>query len=574
MDTSTLRQQLHTYRERYRSVYKSLSPEKVLALWILSALSLGALFFALVAINTRYVITIPALGGSVTEGVVGTPRFINPVLATSNQDKDITSLVFSGLTSLDAQGTVQLNLASSITPSEDGLTYTVTLRDDITFHDGTPLTSDDVLYTVNLIQNPLIKSPHRIELEGVSVEKTSATSLVFTLKQPYPLFTRVLTIGILPKHIWKNLTEEQFSLSDYNIHAIGSGPYKIESIVSKSGIPEDIILESNEDYTLGRPYIEQITISTYQNEKYLIEAFNSGDIDRIHGISPDTLPSLTRSSSRIETTLLPRTFSVFFNPNKKELLSDKNIRKALMLAIDKDAIVRDVFKGYAQTINIPFAFDVSDADTATSTYNPDLARSILAKNAAFKKASSTLSITLTTANTDDMKKVADMLKTYWEAIGVSTTVTVYEVSDLTQVIIKERDFEALLYGSIAETPSDLYAFWHSSQRTSPGLNISNYVSKSLDTNLATLRNSNNELERVSAYEALRQEFEDEVPGIALFAPRLLYIINDKVTTTLPHFSSDRSSRFALVEQWYRYTEHVWNMSYYKKGIGLLQNIIH
>lgn len=571
MDTSHYTVKIKTFREELARVYKTLSPEKVLTISILAFLSLCFFFAALITFNKRFLVTVPTYGGHISEGIIGTPRFINPVLATSEQDKDLTALVFAGLTKRDETGTIILDMAENITESEDGLRYVATLKKGSEFHDGEAVTADDIIYTINIVQNPLMKSPHRVEWEGVAVEKNSDTQVTFTLKKPFPLFMNTLSLGILPKHVWKNLNEDQISLSDFNVHAIGSGPYAIKDIVTESGIPTVFTLEAHKHYTLGRPYIETITISTYQNEKYLLKAFEDHDIERVHGISPEKVASLSVASTSIKTSLLPRTFAIFFNPNKLSPLADKNVRQALQLAIDKQAIVDQVLFKYGKTINTPYPFD----DTATSSeYDPEKARTLLAKSKAIKTASSTFEITLATANTDEMKKVAEMIKADWAQIGVTAVISIYEVSDLNQNIIKDRDFQALLFGAITESPSDLYAFWHSSQRTYPGLNISNYVSKELDDNLEVLRSTRNEEERIEAYDAVTKEFEEEVPGIFLFAPSLLYITNDKNISILPHYSYDNASRFMLVESWYRYTDNVWPKTYYKPILEMIENGIH
>jgi peptide/nickel transport system substrate-binding protein len=554
-----------------KRIYKSLSPEKVILIWLLSFTAILLFFFALVVFNERFLTVIPTYGGTIKEGIIGTPRFINPVLATSDQDKDMTMLVFAGLTKKDTTGKSVLDMAESVIKSEDSLHYDVTIRDDAYFHDSTPVTSDDIMYTISLIQNPNIKSPHRIEWEGVSVEKINSKELRFSLKKPFPFFMDTLSIGILPKNTWKNLTEDQISLSDFNIHAVGSGPYSITETKTNSGIPTTFILEAHKHYTLGRPYIQTITINTYQNEKFLLQALEDGNIDRIHGISPEKINGLGIASDSVKTTLLPRTFTVFFNPNRATLLSEKEVRLALREAINKDVIVQKILLGYGKVIEDPYPFD---DNFSTSTYNPDNARALLSKSKAFKKASSTLQITLSTANTEEMKAVAEMIQRDWEAIGVKTSLAVYEVADLNQSVIKDRDFEALLFGSITQNPSDLYAFWHSSQRNYPGLNISNYVSKELDGNLEMLRASDDDLSRISAYDAVKKEFREEAPGIFLFTPSLIYITKDKVETLLPENSFDSSSRFTLIQKWYRYTEKVWGESYYKNIIEKLENSIH
>lgn len=571
MDTLTL----SSFKKRIQNltaVHNSLSPEKVLVFWTLSFLALVSLFAALVSINNKFLVSVPDYGGRISEGIIGTPRFINPVLATTDQDKDITALVFSGLTKKTSENGVVFDIAESVVESEDGLRYSVIIKNNARFHDGQNVTADDVIFTVDKVQNPVVKSPHRVEWEGVSIERVSDKELTFILKQPFPLFMETISLGILPKHIWKNLSDEQLSLSDLNIKAIGSGPYMIESIENASGIPTKFFLQSHKHYTLGRPFVEKIELSTYQNEKYLLKALEDNDIQRLHGISPERVSSLGISSSSIQTSLLPRTFSIFFNPNKSSPLADKNVRKALQMAINKEEIVTKVLSGYGTTVHSPYPFD---QEQAKSEYNPEEAKSLLLQNKTIKaSASSTFYISLITANTDEMRQVAEIIKSDWEKIGVVATIKIYDVSDLNQNVIKERDFEVLLFGAITQNPSDLYAFWHSSQRAYPGLNISNYVSKDLDEHLDILRSSVNKEERAAAYIALREEFEEEVPGIFLFAPSLIYITNDKVKTTLPSFSYDNASRFTLIENWYRYTDKVWPKTYHKPLLEKIQNIIH
>lgn len=560
-----------SFRKKVLSVYRSLSPEKVFLFWIFLITSTLFFFTALISFNQRFLVKVPSYGGEIHEGIIGTPRFINPILATTEQDKDLTSLVFAGLTKKDEGGAIILDVADSILESDDGLRYVVTIKKDALFHDGEKITSDDIIYTVDVIQNPLIKSPHRIKWEGITLEKNSDTEVTFVLKKPFPLFTETLSVGILPKHIWKNLTEDQVSLSDLNIHAIGGGPYSIEEVKTESGIPTIFTLKANKNYTLGRPYIEKIILSTYQNEKYLIKAFQDGDITRIHGISPEKIGTLGIASSSIKTSLLPRTFAVFFNPNKLSPLADKDVRTALQMSINKQAIIEKVLFNYGKVINSPYPFDTN---TELSEYDPEKAKELLSKTKALKNASNTLEISLATANTEEMKKVAEMIKDDWQKIGVLASISVYDVSDLNQNIIKDRDFQTLLFGAITESPSDLYAFWHSSQRTYPGLNISNYVSKKLDENLDILRSSKDENERLAAYSATRKEFMEEVPGIFLFSPSLIYITNDKNISFLPRNSYDNSSRFMLIESWYRYTEKVWPKTYYKPLLEIIENSIH
>jgi ABC-type transport system substrate-binding protein len=204
----------------------------------------------------------------------------------------------------------------------------------------------------------------------------------------------------------------------------------------------------------------------------------------------------------------------------------------------------------------------------------ELAKSYLLKSKYSKNASSTFELNLITTNSDEMRTVAEMIKSQWETIGVRTNILIYEPSDINQTIIKDRDFQSLLFGSYIGHPSDLYAFWHSSQRTYPGVNISGYVSQNLDKSLETLRASGDPNVLDAAYSAVKKEFSEENPGIFLYSPTLIYIQKDPVTSPLPKSLLNASDRFALVHTWYKNKERVWGKMYYQKLIGILQNIIH
>src|SRR3972149_2817877 len=212
-------------------------------------------------INNLFLKEVPISGGSLSEGIIGTPRFINPVLALSDADKDLTALVYSGLMRKENNGDLSPDLAEKYEISDDGLIYTVTLKENIFFHDKEPVTAEDVIFTINKIKDPNIKSPRRLNWEGVTAISVDDRTVEFTLKQPYSSFLNNLMIGILPAHLWKNVTPEEFSFSELNIKAVGSGPYKITKVKNKSsGIPDYYELQSFSRFVLGQPYIDNITI--------------------------------------------------------------------------------------------------------------------------------------------------------------------------------------------------------------------------------------------------------------------------------------------------------------------------
>jgi peptide/nickel transport system substrate-binding protein len=158
----------------------------------------------------------PVAGGSITEGIVGIPRFVNPVLAVTRADQDMSALLYSGLMKINEEGVLVPDMAESVTVSDDGRTYNVLVRRDTRFHDDTPLTARDVAFTIGLIQNPDLKSPLRGNWAGVTVEEISEYELNIVLDEPYTPFIENFTVGIIPRHIWSSLPIEQVPFSQRN----------------------------------------------------------------------------------------------------------------------------------------------------------------------------------------------------------------------------------------------------------------------------------------------------------------------------------------------------------------------
>src|SRR3990167_11050292 len=190
-------------------------------------------------VNNAFLVEVPTNGGTLTEGGVGNPRFINPVLAISEANKNLVALIYSGLVRVTPQGEIENDLAEEVTISDDRRIYTVHIHPGVRFHDDTPVTAEDVIFTLQKITNPAIKSPKRGNWEGVVINKIDEQTVSFTLKQPYTPFIHNLTVGILPKHIWKNVSDDEFAFSQFNTIPVGSGPYKVERVERNSGgIPD------------------------------------------------------------------------------------------------------------------------------------------------------------------------------------------------------------------------------------------------------------------------------------------------------------------------------------------------
>lgn len=520
-------------------------------------------------LNSLFLSPIPASGGSLIEGVVGLPRSINPVLAITDVDRDLSTLIYSGLMKYD-HGTLVGDLAKTYSVSDDGLVYTFTLKDNIRFHDGVPLTTDDIEFTVHEVQDANLKSSRRADWANVTVKKVSETEIQFVLKQPYSPFLSNTTLGIIPKHIWKNVSAEQFIYSQFNIEPIGSGPYKIDAVKQDNGgIPLYYSLVPFSRFYDDKAYISNITINFYPNEAALIEAYTSGKVESMAGISPEEVLKLQKKNPGIITlhSPLPRIFGVFFNQNQNPVLANKEVRQALDMAIDKEALVKEVLYGYGVRIDGPLPVN---SPSSKDSYDIEGAKKLLSKagwaintdgvlEKKDKKSTQVLAFEIATADSPELKKTAEVIKKQWESLGAQVTIKVFEYGDLSQNVIKTRKYDALLFGESIGKDLDLYAFWHSSQRIAPGLNVALYVNSAADKLLEEARTTGSEKIRKDKYMAFEKILHDEVPAVFLYSPDYMYIIPEKLQgihlgpITIP------SDRWYDASSWYIATDYVWNI---------------
>ncbi|MEK7170298.1 MAG: peptide ABC transporter substrate-binding protein [Patescibacteria group bacterium] len=558
---------------------KHFSPtEKLLFALCVLLLIIGA-GSLLYKVNALFLTEIPAAGGELREGIIGSPRFVNPLLSLSNADRDLTTLVYSGLLRPTLDGRLVPDLAEGFKISEDGMSYTFRLRNDATFHDGKSVTADDVVFTIQKAQDPALKSPKRANWEGVSVEKKDDRTIVLTLKQPYAPFLENTTLGILPKHLWKDAGSEQFPFSPFNLDAVGSGPYTVAKMTrNASGIPLSFELSAFKDYAQGAPYIKRIFVYFYQSEKDLLAALARGEIGSVNTVTPQAAKGLEAQGFRIERTPLPRVFGVFFNQNQASVLAEKAVRQALALATDKKAVVDMVLFGYGVPIDSPIpplilrqdSVEVTVAAERIAQANALLDKAKWVKNATTgmrertkgkgKDAQTeTLSFTLATGDVPELRESAELLKDMWRNIGVDVRVAVFESGDLNQNIIRPRKFDALLFGEIIGRDLDLFAFWHSSQRNDPGLNIAMYTNSKVDKWLEEARKTTDEERRIANYTSAIATITADAPAIFLYSPEFIYVLPKALKGFTLNRTTIPSERFLDVEHWYMNTEKVWNI---------------
>lgn len=509
----------------------------------------------------------PLFGGTHREGLVGTPRFINPLLATSETDRDFTALVYGGLMKQTPEGIPAPYLAERYEVSEDGLQYTFYLKEDIFFHDGMPITAEDVVYTIQTAKNPEIKSPRRANWEGVDVIATDTRTVVFTLRAPYGLFIENTTMGILPKHVWSPLTAEEFPFSEQNTDPVGSGMYEITSIKKNaSGIPTEYTLTASGNGA-NRPFIKHFVFVLFNNTEALQSALENGDISGAHSVVGEA-----RASTVIEEAIFARVFGVFFNQNQQELFADATVRRALNQAIDKKQIVAKILGGYGSALSGPLPPDrvQREGDTSESAEVTVLEAQALLEADGWtrgedgiyqktvnKREVRRLEFSLATANAPELKQAAELVAESWRALGAEVTLQFFDQNDLNLEVIRPRKYDALLFGLVVGRELDLFAFWHSSQRNDPGLNIALYASITTDKLLEDARNElNPQTRREYALKASEEIAKDDA-ALFLYAPHFVYAHEKRLRGVSLRTVATPSDRFAGVENWYLETERVW-----------------
>ena len=525
---------------------------------------LGCLIFitsllGFIKLQARIMVTIPQDGGSLTEGDIGSPRFVNPLLALSDTDQDLTTLTYAGLMGEGPDGTLIPVLAESYIVSPDGRTYQFTLRPNLKFSDGSPITADDVVYTVQKAQDPTLKSPQFDNWNGVQVTALDPHTVQFTLSAPYAQFLYNTTLGILPSHLWRNVTNDEFPFSELETNPVGDGPFVVVNVThDASGAITRYDLAENPNYALGRPYLDSFHFIFYPDQPSLQAAFQSGDIESAYGLT----------SKNVLTSPYSHVFAVFFNPNSGDIFNTLATRQALSDAIDRDTIVKNVLSGYATAINgpVPPGSKISYPSYPDSADRIGDATALLASagwvqntstHAWTNSAGETLTMTLKTSNVPELKVLSEAIQSDWQQIGVPTTVVVYEPGDLTQNVIQPRAYQALLFGMVIGKGDDLYDFWDSKEKNPPGLNITSYSNPSVDTLLDDLRTQTDPQTQVQELAQANQLIAADYPAAFIESPDFLYSVpNDLKGVILPQITAP-SDRFATVASWYRRTESVW-----------------
>ncbi len=550
----------------------------------LSLTSLGVWYF----ITHR--VEIPTVGGEYTEALIGEPQLINPLYASSNDaDADIASLVFSGLLKWDPNQGLVNDLAESVDISEDGTVYTVKLRKDAVFHNGEEVRARDVLFTINAIQNPAYRSPLEVSFRGVEVSQIDDKTVAFILEEPFAPFLTTLTVGILPAGSWATIAPKNALLASLNLEPIGSGPYQFaEFSKDKAGNILTYTLKRNPNYYGEGPMIERLTFKFYQDADEAIRALENRNVEGMSFVPTDLEEEAEKIRGvRLLHPTIPRETVLFFNEDAQPILANKNVRRAIALAINKEAIVQDVLDGNGTVIDGPIL-------PGMIGYHPDIAKIpldrvqaaklleeegyVVHEDATFRtnpKAKPTeteqdetedteetsseestnsdsadLTLVLTTVQSPEFIRTAELLADQLKTIGIKIEINVVESEAFFDDVVAPRQYELLLTGVLLGVDEDPFPFWHSSQVGENGLNLAGYANRNVDTLLEEARLTTNEEERAAKYREFQDLLVEDIPAVFLYQSTYAYAISEKIRNVQIDRIAIPSHRFAKIESWY------------------------
>ena len=513
----------------------------------------------------------PAVGGSYTEGVIGAPRSINPLYISRDAERDIAHLVFSGLLGYDGAGEITYDLAERYDVSPDGKIYTLYLRQNALWHDGKPVTADDVVFTVKRLQDPQYKSPFRANWQGVEPEKIDDHTVKLTLRTAYAPFIENLTQGIIPKHLWGEITPDRMLLHELNLNPVGSGPYRLKRFkYDNDGSLLWYTVTRNPDYWGDGPYLKEITFVFYAGEDALLNALHRGEIEGFGPISVRNTEDISRDRYAVLTLATPRIFSVFFNQRQSPALADKSVREAIAYALDKSRVVREVGGGAIVTDSLlpPFQGTPSESK-APLPYDPTQARKLLDR-AGWKDTdedgirdkkirqnnklqSVPLRWTLATGDSPELTHAAEAIKLMLADIGIEVSVASHSFADLEATVIRPRSFEMLLFGQVYGYEPDPFTFWHSTQIKDPGLNVALFTNKKADQLLEEARRTTSTTLRRQKYAAFAKLADADIPAVPLYTQLYLYLLPRDINGVEISRMALPSDRFNGIQSWYRVT---------------------
>jgi peptide/nickel transport system substrate-binding protein len=512
----------------------------------------------------------PTSGGIYTEALVGSFGRLNPLFDLNNPaDRDVDRLLYSSLIRFDSRGIPQADLAESWGVSVDGKIYNLTLRPNANWHDGMPVTSDDVIFTLSLVRSQFSAYPDDVRAmwDMVEITRLDEKNIKFVLPEPFAPFLDYLTFGILPKHLLEGIPADQIINADFNLSPVGSGPYRFEEILSEDGQITGVVLTRSDNYYGQTPYMDQVVFRYYADASSAMNAYREGEVLGISQVTTDILTeALEEQNLSLYSSRLPRLTLVLFNLNNQEkpFFQEKSIRRALMMALNRQWMVDHYLLGQAIVADspiLPGTWAYYDGVEHVG-YDPTGAEEILkgagyilsGEEVARTKDEIRLSFTLLYPDTELHQELAQTIQQNWASIGVEVSLQVVSYESLLNDHLIPRSYEAALVDmdlSRSYDP-DPYPFWHQTEATG-GQNYSQWDNRSASEYLEQARVIADMDTRMRLYRNFQIIFGRELPALPLFFPVYTYAVDTRVLGVQSPPLFEPADRFNGISDWYLVT---------------------
>jgi peptide/nickel transport system substrate-binding protein len=507
-----------------------------------------------------YSADIPAEGGVYTEGVVGAIDNLNPIFAATQAERSASRLIFANLLTYDEKSDLVGELARTWSFDSTGKVFTLQLKPQARWQDGAAITADDIVFTFSLIKNADTRSPLYASWRNIGVEKIDNQTVRFLLPAAYAGFANSLTIGMLPMHTLKNVKPSELRTEPFNrAPSVGSGPFAFQGLSAVDAAQTHYLVRmiANPLYVLGAPKLAGFQLHAYKDREELPKALRNQEVASISDTVMSQLTSL--DSDLFQRTDAPLNNGVYaFLRTDASALGDVRVRQALQLATDHGAISK-LFQGEVSKLEgplLPTQLGFS-ADTRQPAMNLTRAKQLLDEagwtqagpGSRRVKNGQPLKLRLTTVSSGDYPALAQALMDQWSKIGVEFDSSLVKAEDIQQNIILPRAYDVLIYEIAIGSDPDVYAYWHSSQATARGFNLSDYKSPKVDDALDSARTRLDPNLRAAKYHLFLQQWLADVPAIGLYRPSLVYIHKKDVVTFNGHALIDPVDRYFDVRYW-------------------------
>lgn len=510
----------------------------------------------------------PAFGGTYTEGVVGVgaAQILDPLFATTQAERDVTALLFTGLTRFDQRGAVVRDLASEISVSDDGKTWTFAIRPEARWHDGEPVVADDVAYTVAVAQDRAYRGPFAGSFSGAKVVVVDPRTVRIVLPDVFAPFLEASTIPLLPSHLLKDVAASQLARHPLSQRPIGTGPFRLES----RDDTRVVLVRNDAFYREGpdrvRPYLDRIVLRLYPDRAAALQALARNEVQGVGGL----LAAEAQRARRVrdvaayyfpsdEATVL------FFNlAPDHPTFRDRAVRQAIALAINRPRIVQLATDGHASVTDepVPPSSWAYVRDVRRYQYAPDDARTMLDEagwldhdgDGIRDKGGVSLSFSLLTNDDPPRIATAEQIARDLAAVGIRAVLEIVSFAELVDKRARERSFDAMVLAVGAGMDPDPYTFWHSSQAKDPGLNFTGYSTLGMDRALEQARRTLDQGQRRALYAQVFAQLADDVPAVYLYFADYVYTVARAVRGVRIAPLADPSQRFWSVADWYMRTQ--------------------